>query len=242
MTKPYLPNLKVHAEELPDRFLVCGDPGRAKAIANELKESEQLASNREYHLYRGRLRDDTFIGVASHGVGGPGAAVCFEELIQGGVRTIIRVGTAGSYQKDVPPGSLVISSAAVRCDGLSKQLVPEGFPAVASRYVVEELRQAADRVDADIAEGITLTLDAFYNGVVTFPHNTYKEAGVLAVEMENAALYTIATLRGVEAGAILAIDGYADDDLREAYNPDTDWVKQAVEDEMGIALEAIGQL
>ncbi len=235
-----LPNLKINPEELPERVIVCGDPKRAAKIAALLEEQRQLAENREYHSYTGKW-NGVEVAVVSHGVGAPGAAVCFEELAKGGAKTVIRVGTAGSYQQAVPPGSLVISTGAVRTDGLTSQLVPNGFPAIADRHVAAALVEAA-RENGDglpVAEGITLTIDVFYNGVLEFPHVLYKKAGVLAVEMENSALFVIAALRGMKAGAILAIDGYADADLLESYNPHTDFTAKAIEAESRIALAAI---
>lgn len=236
-----LPNLKVNSEDLHPFALVCGDPARAAKIAEKLDGVKKLASNREYHVYTGKYQN-TPLTVASHGVGGPGAAVCFEELIKGGVDTIIRVGTAGSYSEAVPAGSLVISTAAVRADGLTHQLVPAGFPAAADHQITGKLIAAAEKFPQSVVNGMTLTLDMFYQGVLDFPHDTYKKAGVLAVEMENAALFVIAALRHVRAGAILAIDGFADADLIETYNPDKEAVKLAVEAEIDIALEALKQI
>jgi len=238
-----LPNLKIEPEHLPQRVIVCGDPKRAAKIASRLEDVRPLAENREYHSYAG-LWKGVEIGVVSHGVGSPGAAVCFEELAKGGVKTIIRVGTAGSYRQEVPPGSLVISTAAVRGEGLTSQLVPPGFPAVADREVTAALVEASQQNEAGIpvTEGLTLTLDMFYSGVLEFPHHLYKKAGVLAVEMENAALFVIAALRGMQAGAILAIDGYADTDLLAGYNPHTDQTARAIEAEALIALDAISCL
>ncbi|MED1944875.1 MULTISPECIES: nucleoside phosphorylase [Brevibacillus] len=235
-----LTNLKVDPEQLPKRVIVCGDPKRAALIASKLDDQRQIGENREYHSYAGTWKG-VEVAVVSHGVGAPGAAVCFEELAKGGVQVIIRVGTAGSYQKEIETGSLVISSAAVRQDGLTSQLVPAGFPAVANRHVVDALVQAAgaNASDLKVVEGITLTLDVFYSGVLEFPHKLYQKAGVLAVEMENTALFVIAALRGIKAGSILAIDGYADADLLESYNPHTDVMAKAIEAEALIALGAV---
>lgn len=233
-----LPNLKVNPEELPKRVIVCGDPKRAEQVASMLQEGLPLAKNREYHSYKGSWKG-VEVAVVSHGVGSPGAAVCFEELAKGGAEVLIRVGTAGSYQKEIQPGHLVISTAAVRTDGLTRQLVPEGFPAIANRHVVDQLVKASEFNKQEAHEGITLTLDVFYSGVIEFPHAIYKNAGVLAVEMENSALFTIGAIRGVKTGAILAIDGYADADLRNEYNPHTDLVAKAIEKEAIIALDAL---
>lgn len=238
-----LTNLKVDPAQLPKRIIVCGDPKRAALIASKLTNHRSIGENREYHSYAGTWKG-VEVAVVSHGVGSPGAAVCFEELAKGGAQVIIRVGTAGSYQQHITPGSLVISSSVARQDGLTSQLVPAGFPAVADRHVVDVLVQAAKNHDADlnVAEGITLTLDVFYNGVLEFPHKLYQKAGVLAVEMENSALFVIAALRGVKAGSILAIDGYADADLLESYNPHTDVMAKAIEAEAQIALDAVIQV
>lgn len=129
----------------------------------------------------------------------------------------------------------------MRQDGLTSQLVPPGFPAVANRRVADALVAAAEANEAGlpVAEGITLTLDVFYSGVLEFPHKLYQKAGVLAVEMENSALFVIAALRGMKAGAILAIDGYADADLLASYNPHTDAMAKAIEAEALIALDAL---
>jgi len=236
-----LPILQVQSEDLAPYAIVCGDPFRAEAISRKLEGARELAFSREYRTFVGTY-EGVPVAVVSHGVGSPGAAVCFEELIKGGVQTLIRVGTAGSYSADVPPGSLVVSTAAVREEGLTRQLVPQGFPAVADADVVRALHEAARETDGVVRKGITVTLDAFFQGVEEFPHRKYKQAGALAVEMEIAALYVIASLRGVRAGAIVAVDGYADADLREVYNPHTDAVAQAVEREIATALRAIVKL
>ncbi|MCL9659537.1 nucleoside phosphorylase [Paenibacillus hunanensis] len=233
-----MPILQVNSEDIPEYAIVCGDPKRAAAIAAKLDQPRELAFSREYRSFVG-TKDGVEIAVVSHGVGSPGAAVCFEELIRAGVKTLIRVGTAGSYSADHPAGSLIVSTAAVRTDGLTRQLVPETFPAVADSAVTEALYHAARQGDGIVSKGITVTLDVFFNGVEEFPHRKFKQAGALAVEMEISALYIIASLRGVRAGAIVAIDGYADADLAAEYDPHTTAVADAVQREMDAAIAAL---
>lgn len=237
----YLPILQVNAEDLPAYAIVCGDPRRAETIARKLTNARELAFAREYRTFVGEY-DGVRLAVASHGVGSPGAAVCFEELIRGGVKTLIRVGTAGSYSADHPAGSLIVSTAAIRAEGLTRQLVPDGFPAAADSEVTEALYEAARQREGVVRKGLTVTLDVFFSGVVDVPHKQYKAAGALAVEMEIAALYVVAALRGARAGAILALDGYADADLAAEYDPHTDIVAKAVEREIDAALDAIARL
>src|SRR5690606_18539498 len=234
----FLSILEVQSEELPGLAIVCGDPRRAKKIADKLEDARELAYAREYRTFVGTYKG-VKLAVVSHGVGCPGAAVCFEELIKGGVHTLIRVGTAGSYSADHPAGSLVVSTGAIRTDGLTKQLVPDGFPAIGDSEVVAALYEAAQTQGGIVKKGITVTLDVFFNGVVDIPHKTYKAAGALGVEMEIAALYVIAALRGVRDGAIVAMDGYADSDLAADYDPHTNVVSDAVERDINAALEAM---
>ncbi|MEV5025779.1 nucleoside phosphorylase [Paenibacillus sp. LPE1-1-1.1] len=236
-----LPILQVNPEDLPEYAVVCGDPRRAELISQKLENVKELAFAREYRTFVGDYKG-VRLAVVSHGVGSPGAAVCFEELIRGGVKTLIRVGTAGSYSAEHPAGSLVVSTAAVRAEGLTHQLVPAGFPAVADSEVTEALYASALESEGIVKKGITVTLDVFFSGVVDIPHRQYKQAGAIAVEMEIAALYVIATLRGARAGAILALDGYADSDLAGEYDPHTDTVAKAVEREIETALRAVAKL
>jgi len=236
-----MPILQVHAQDIPDYAIVCGDPKRAEVIASRLTDMKELAFSREYRTFTGKY-EGVAIAVVSHGVGCPGAAVCFEELIRAGVRTLIRVGTAGSYSAKHPAGSLIVSTAAVRADGLTRQLVPDGYPAIGDTDVVQALYEAAGESEGIVRKGITVTLDVFFTGVVDVPHAQYKQAGALAVEMEIAALYVIASLRGVRAGAIVALDGYADADLAADYDPHTDSVNLAIEREIQAALKAVVKL
>lgn len=234
----FLSILEVDSEQLPGLAIVCGDPRRAAKIAAKLDNARELAYAREYRTFVGSYKG-VELAVVSHGVGCPGAAVCFEELIKGGVHTLIRVGTAGSYSAEHPAGSLIVSTGCIRTDGLTKQLVPDGFPAIGDSAVVEALYAAAIEQGGIVKKGLTLTLDMFFSGVNDFPHKQYKAAGALAVEMEIAALYVIAALRGARAGAIVALDGYADSDLAADYDPHTNVVSEAVEREIQAALEAL---
>ncbi|MGM8366031.1 nucleoside phosphorylase [Virgibacillus sp. W0181] len=231
-----MPTTRIPVNGISPFVIVCGDPFRAEMIAGKLENVEEIAYSREYRTFNGEYKG-TEVTVSSHGVGAPGAAVSFEELIKAGAKKIIRVGTAGSYTRDLPPGSLIIADSAVRADGLTKQMVPDGVPAVADFRIVQALHDAAEEREVTFGTGMIVTLDAFYAGPVAFPHKLFKDSGALGAEMEIAALYTIAKLRGVQAGGIVALDGYAYADMDD-YNPHKDYVAQAVEDEIYIALEA----
>jgi uridine phosphorylase len=234
--------LRVRRGDLPARILVVGDPGRAEIAASLLDEPTELSRNREYVVFSGHHRGVP-IGVVSHGVGSAGAAICFEELCRGGVRRIIRAGTAGGMQDDIQDGTVVIATGAVRDDGVTPRIVPLGYPAVPAPDTVADLRSAAAENGVDVHEGIVLTSDLFYpHDVIGNDLLLWQRAGVTAVEMECAALFVIASQHGVASGAVLAIDGNPLADQDEAmvgYDPYRSVVKQAVEATVHIALDAL---
>jgi len=108
-----MPHLKIRSGDVPARMLVVGDPARAERTAALLDGATELSRNREYVMFAGSWKGER-VGVASHGVGTAGAGICFEELCRSGVRRIIRAGTAGGMQPDIPEGSLIIATGAVR--------------------------------------------------------------------------------------------------------------------------------
>lgn len=240
----FLPILALRAEQVPDRVLVVGDPGRAERIAARLDETHEIARNREYVTFRGR-RGGEEIGVVSHGVGSAGATVCFEELCRAGARRLIRAGTAGGMQAGIGDGALILVRAAVRAEGTTGQLVPPGYPAVADPDVLAALRRSSENHARDVTEGIVLTSDVFYpHAVLGSDLPMWQRAGVVAVEMECAALFVTAGLHGAAAGAILAIDGNpledGDDDM-SGYDPHRPVVADAVDEMVAIALDAVAE-
>ncbi|WP_106848118.1 hypothetical protein [Blastococcus sp. Marseille-P5729] len=115
------------ATGLPAHAVVVGDPARAAQVADRLDGPRELAHRREFRSFLGSWRGVPVV-VASHGVGAPGAMCLFQELADGGVRSVVRLGTAGALQPGLGDGELVIGEACVRDDGVTGQLVPDTFP------------------------------------------------------------------------------------------------------------------
>ena len=239
----FLPHTKLEVGSVTPDVLVCGDPARADLIAEHLQDAHILAEWREYRTYQGKY-NGRIVTVTSHGIGAPGAAIAFEELIVAGAQKMIRVGSCGSLQRNLNSGDLVIVTAAVQNTGYGRETVPNGYPAVADVDLTLALRQAADKHGHSYQAGIALTRDNFYAGVKTAAEPSYKQlsaANVLAVEMECSALFIVGSLRKIKTGAILAVDGNVLDEgeLMGNYNPHRDVVAQAFQAEITIALEAV---
>jgi len=236
------PILGIDSEHLPDLVLVVGDPERVSTVAKRLDSPETLGRNREYHSMVGHYRDER-VAVVSHGVGSAGAGVCFEELCRAGVKRIIRVGSAGGLQANVRAGDVVIARAAVREDGLSPKLVPPSYPAIADPDLILSMRKNASDLGIRSHEGVVLTSDLFYPGeALGSDLPLWHRAGVVAVEMEIATLYVVSALHGVEAAAVVAIDGNPleqDGGSMESYNPNQEAVREAVQSSIEIGLTAL---
>ena len=98
------------AKTLPTIALLSGDPERAYSIAqNYLQDVRVLSENRGLNSYLGSLPNGSTILSATSGMGAPSLSIVVNELVQVGIRKIIRIGTCGSIQAHVPVGSIVIS-------------------------------------------------------------------------------------------------------------------------------------
>ena len=237
-----LPHIGLERGSVSPDVIVCGDPARATRIAEQLDGVVLLGEKREYRTYQGQFMGLT-VTVTSHGIGAPGAAIAFEELISAGAQRIVRVGTCGGLQPTLQAGDLVVATAAVDLTGYGRFAVPKGFPAVADPDLVLALRRAAGENGRSVHNGIVLTSDVFYDGIQpSLPvYETMSQANIMAVEMECAALFIIGSLRGVPTGAILAVDGNVLDEVEtvDTFNPDQMVVKTAVHDAISITLHAL---
>lgn len=238
-----LPLTKLPVGGVSPAVLVCGDPARAGRIAEMLQDAALLSEWREYRAYRG-LHQGLPVTVCSHGIGAPGAAIAFEELIAAGGRCLIRVGPCGGLPPDVGDGDVVIATAAVQSIGYAREALPPGYPAVADLDVSVALRAAAVAGGKRARVGLVVSRDVFYAGITT-PHtpnyHDLSQANVLAVEMECAALFLVGALRRAQTGAILAVDGNVrgSGESMNTYQPHRPQVSAAVTAAGEIALAAL---
>lgn len=192
--------------EIAKSVLLPGDPMRAKWIAETFLENAKC-----YNDVRGMLGyTGTFqgkpISVQGTGMGIPSALIYCHELINDyGVKNLIRVGSAGSYQKDINLRDIVIAMAASSTSGINNtRFVNCDYSPTADFDLFMKAALYAKENNIPIKAGNVLSSDQFYED----DFNNYKNwanFGVLCVEMEAAGLYTIAAKFNVKALAILTI-------------------------------------
>ncbi len=204
------------AGEVGAYVLSPGDPARSALIAEQLDGAREVAFNREFRTFTGKVAG-TAVSTVSSGMGGPSLAIGVEELVELGVHTIVRVGTCGAGQKGIRIGDLVIATGAVRGDGTGLGYVPATYPAIADRQVVAALIDAARAAGAPAHAGIVRTIDALYADLrpeslplgpgLQAEHQVWRRAGVIGNDMETSTLLVVASLRGIRAGTVnLVVD------------------------------------
>jgi uridine phosphorylase len=209
-------HLEVSPGEVADSVLLPGNPERVEKITDGWDAHELVAEHREYRTATGTY-DDTSISVTSTGIGSPSAAIAVEELARVGVDTLLRVGSCGAIREEASVGDLIITAGAVRQEGTSDEYVREDYPASADDRVVGALVTAAERLGYDYHVGLTASTDSFYAGQGRPGFGGFEAAGsdelvenlrdanVLNLEMEAAAILTLANLYGLRAGAVCTV-------------------------------------
>ena len=213
--------------------ILPGDPGRCEKIAAHFDSPVKVASNREYTTYTGYL-DGVKVSVTSTGIGGPSASIAVEELTELGADTFIRVGTCGGMSKKVRGGDCIVVTGAVRNEGTSREYAPIEYPAVPDFGVTSALVSAAEKLGFRYLAGVVHNKDSFYGQhspesmpvsyELTAKWEAWKRLGVLASEMESAAIFTVCAARCTRAGAVMYTvwNQEADSDYTDAPQTDTE--------------------
>ncbi len=205
-------HLQISEDDVSGYVLLPGDPGRCSLIAERLEDAHLVAANREFTTWTGTLQG-TAVSVTSTGIGGPSAAIAVEELSRLGVHTLLRVGTCGSMQRNVRKGDLVVATAAVRDEGTSRQYLPLAYPAIATPEIVRSMCDALRAGATPYHVGVVQSKDSFYGEMqpesmpvqdqLLESRRAWERSGVLASDMECAAIFIVAAVRRLRAGGIL---------------------------------------
>ena len=192
--------------EIADTVLLPGDPKRAKWIAENFLENAVCYTDIRGMLgitgtYKGKR-----ISVQGTGMGIPSMSIYITELMKDyGVKTLIRVGSAGSYQEDVKIRDIVVAlSTSTDSNINNRRFKGASFAPTVNFDLLSKVLKTAEEKNIKIKAGNILTSDEFYNDDPSY-FKKWAEFGVLAVEMETAALYTLASKYKAKALSILTI-------------------------------------
>jgi len=206
------PHINAKPEDFARTVLMPGDPLRAKYIAENFLENPVLINNvRGVQGYTGTY-EGTRVTVMASGMGMPSIGIYSYELFNFfGVENIMRIGSAGSYHKDVKIRDIVIGQGACTDSRFAEHFhLPGTFAPIASWKMLETCVETAKELGANYHVGNLVSSDVFYGDEADLADNfkamnSWAKMGVMAVEMEAAGLYMNAARAGKNALAICTI-------------------------------------
>lgn len=196
--------------EIAETILLPGDPLRAKFIAENFLENPQ-----QFNSVRGALGftgnyDGKKISVMGTGMGIPSIGIYSYELINVfGVKNLIRIGSCGTIQDNINLYDIILAQGASTTSNFSYQFNLSGtYSPIASWTLLDKAKKTADKLDiTNIHVGNVLTDDVFYCDDET-ANEKWAKMGILAIEMETAALYMTAARYNANALSILTVSDH----------------------------------
>lgn len=192
--------------DIADTVLMPGDPLRAKYIAeNFLEDAVCYTEVRGMYGYTGTYKGQK-VSVQGSGMGIPSIGIYVNELIdQYDVKKIMRIGSCGALRKEVKIREVILAMSASTNSSLN-DITFRGmtYAPTASYSLFSKAVKAAEALDIKFHAGNILSTDIFYNNDPD-EWKIWADHNVLAVEMEAAALYTLAAQKGIDALTILTV-------------------------------------
>ncbi|WP_010285961.1 purine-nucleoside phosphorylase [Kurthia massiliensis] len=194
--------------EIADIVLLPGDPLRAKFIAETFLENPvQYNDVRNMFGYTGTYKGHR-VSVQGTGMGVPSISIYVTELLKDyGCKKLIRVGTAGALKEDVKVRDVVLAQGATTDSKMNEiQFGGIDYAPIADFDLLLKAYNAGKEAGLSLRVGNVYTADLFYGE--KNPNQLLADYGVLAVEMESAALYTLAAKYGAQALSVLTISDH----------------------------------
>ena len=204
------PSLHIDAvpEDFAETVLMPGDPLRAKFIAENFLENARLVNSvRGINGYTGEYKGKT-VSVMASGMGMPSMAIYSYELFKFfNVKNIIRIGSAGSINQNIKVRDIVIGMGACTNSNYASQYGLSGtFAPICSYKLLKACTETATELGLEFKVGNLYSSDTFYDDSASTAE--WAKMGVMAVEMESAALYMNAARLGKNALAICTISDH----------------------------------
>ena len=186
----------------PKGVIFCYSLLILKYIKKKYKAKKVSAFSGETYLIGNKGNQIAIVG--NFGIGAPIVATIMEEFIAMGVKKFISIGDAGSIQKSLDIGDIVICDRAIRDEGVSHHYMKSAPYATASKSMTMKIEKILKRRNLKYFKGASWTIDSPYRETIS-EIKRYQRQGVLTVEMEAAAIFAVAKYRKVIAGALFVV-------------------------------------
>ena len=187
------PHINANQNDFAETIIMCGDPLRAKYIAEHFLVSVREVTNVRGILGFTGVYKSKPISIMGHGMGGPSASIYFHELmVHYGVKNFIRVGSCGAISDDVALKDLIIAQGASTDSKMNRiRFSDHDFAALANFELLQACYQVIQSRPISYKVGNVFSSDLFYRPDEDF-YGQMQKYGILGVEMEINALYALA--------------------------------------------------
>lgn len=186
----------------PKGVIMCYSKSFIELIKKKYETKKFEAFGSEFYILKETNNQIGLVG--NFGIGAPAACVVLEEMISWGIKRFITIGTAGTLQKNLKVGDIIVCEKAIRDEGTSHHYIKNSKYAYASKKMTEEIENSLKKFKQKYIIGTSWTIDAPYRETVAEARH-YQNEGVHTVEMEASALFAIAKYRNVDIGAIFTV-------------------------------------
>ncbi|ADV65158.1 purine-nucleoside phosphorylase [Desulfurococcus mucosus] len=199
-------HIKASPGEIAENTIAVGDPGRVDLLSGILEDARVVNTHRGLKTVTGFYKGKR-VTIATHGIGAPSASIVFEELYQLGARRIVRVGTTGGIRRDTRIGDVVVATGAMYVQngcGLGQYIPGLCGASSPDPVLTTRIMEALSKNGLNFKKGPVFSSDAFYAEDPSFAEKM-SHYGVVAVEMEAAALFTLGWMRGFDTSCVLVV-------------------------------------
>ncbi len=200
------PHIQAEPGDFAELVLMPGDPLRAQALAKQhLQEAREVNSVRNMLGYTGTWRGRP-VSIMASGMGMPSISIYAHELFTHfGVQRIVRVGTCGGLLPEMRLGDLVLATSASTDSAMNRQRFHGWDLAAAADFtMLRQVWESARRAGIDVRAGEVFSTDYFYHPDQAFVEKV-QAMGILALDMESAALFSLARFHGCRAMTLLSV-------------------------------------
>lgn len=190
-----------------DILVIDDDIERIGEFCKKIEDVKKI-ENARYDIFTGNYSGKQITAVGTHMTSG-NTAIIIDQYIEKGVKYIFKLGTFGALQPDIQTGDIYLASGAVRAEGLTDAYAPMYYPAVPCFELLHLLKSVAEEKDVKVKSGIIHSVNIYspYYTKTPSPEKydpyLYQKLGVIGVEMEISSTYTIASVKGVRAAAVV---------------------------------------
>ncbi len=203
-------HLGINKDQIASGVILTSNLERIEMIKDTFQKAKKQGFHREYITYTG-VCNDVEMSCMTIGNGCMPTAIAVEELRHIGCYKMIKVGTCYGIDPNLKPGSIYIPLASCRCEGATIEYVNHQYPAICDHKTFMAIMASAKELNIKVTSGICKTHDGLFLES-PFAHEgveerikPWREIGVSAIDNEVAALYTIASILQLQAGAVYVV-------------------------------------